>query len=123
MVSATDLRRDGFFFISTNGGSSWQTNGFPQAYWTCLACSANGSTRFCGGSQLEISTNSGATWSYQPYSGLWSILCSADGKKVMMSASGPGRNAFAGLCTSPDAGATWVTNKGLPGPIDAFAVS
>jgi hypothetical protein len=97
--------------ISTNGGSSWTTNGIPAAY-AAIATSADGtklimSAWTSGG--ILVSTNSGNTWKQTILpSGNWlAAASSADGARLVAA-------NYGGLIySSTNSGATWITNTTL----------
>ena len=103
----------GLLFISTNSGTTWQSNNVSQA-WDSVALSADGSVLagICG-TELVISTNSGVAWKSKslPAGVTWqNILCTADGSNLM--AVGYGRALItAAICTSTNLGTSWTSNS------------
>jgi hypothetical protein len=81
-----DIHDNGLIYISSDSGGTWVTNA-PAMYWTCVACSADGSKLVAGtdGGPLYTSTNSGATWTSSDASirWWWSTASSADGSKLV----------------------------------------
>ena len=96
--------------------------GVPVANWDSVASSADGSV-LVGVSNpggyypatrglIYISTNSGAEWcqATNAPNGQWeTVACSADGSRIIV-ANGGGGSYPGPIYTSPDTGATWVSN-------------
>jgi hypothetical protein len=99
LVAASDA---GYVLTSTNSGETWTSNNVPgedHSYWHSFASSADGNTLVTalgvglasdlGDGSILISTNSGATWNWadapiKPWTG---FACSADGCKLVGSAT------------------------------------
>jgi photosystem II stability/assembly factor-like uncharacterized protein len=102
-------------YISTDSGTTWQSNSFtnPNGWW--LAASSTDGTKFAvappNGGPVYTSTNSGATWTLSatgpPY--IWAMTTSADSSKLVVSTTYPYR-----LLVSQDWGATWVQVAAIP---------
>ena len=100
--------RNGPIFYSTNGGVNCYISSVPNAAWSSLASSADGSRMFAAanvGSGVYFSSDFGATWtSANPLlSGCSSVCTSSDGKWV-----GAINNS---TYISSNGGATWRTNN------------
>jgi len=104
----------GSIYMSSDGGSSWQSNSLPQAAMTQIAMSADGSKIFGGvGSQLYSSMDSGATWSTYGSAGRGataSLASSADGRRLVWMFTGA-QLGLPILCISTNGGAGWRTNS------------
>jgi photosystem II stability/assembly factor-like uncharacterized protein len=102
----------GGIYTSTNGGTNWTLTSAPAGYWNGIASSTNGTrlAAIVSGGGLYTSTNSGATWqpASAPFSGV-AIACSADGTRLLV--AGLSTNSHRAIFTSPDFGATWVSNS------------
>jgi photosystem II stability/assembly factor-like uncharacterized protein len=102
---------NGRIYTSADSGSTWVTNSVPNLNWMSIASSADG-TRLAavwGGATIFISTDSGSSWSSNNAGGDFiSIACSADGTRLVAASTiGPTGK----ICTSTDAGATWISNS------------
>jgi len=102
----------------TASAQKWTKTSAPTNYWTCIACSANGSNVIAGASgghrgPLYLSTNSGTTWKITIATNeYWtSVASSADGTHLFASASYDSSNGPAGLYLSTNSGAKWTTNN------------
>lgn len=106
-------------YISTNAGITWDTIALNAANefwgnWASVACSADAKTIAVGsadlageayGSQIFLTTNSAASWTYSRLQGYpISLACSRDGSTMLA-----GFDAAAGLylLISTDFGGTW----------------
>lgn len=123
---------DGYFYISTNGGSSWTTvTSYGSDAWRKAAVSADGQKMYLlqeesymdgasatPNSGIWSSTNGGSTWSRltqtvnsRKVSSDWEITTSADGSIVYVmftSHSGaPNYTAYFNVYKSTNSGATW----------------
>jgi hypothetical protein len=99
--------------ISTNGGTSWTTNGNPAAYMA-IATSADGtklimSGRTNSGTYILVSTNTGKVWNQTilPNGNWLAVASSADGVRLVAAIDG----GF--IYSSTNSGATWKTNTTL----------
>jgi photosystem II stability/assembly factor-like uncharacterized protein len=97
------------FVLSADGGVSWRTNGFGQAY--CLASSADGSDLYVGEGSgfVNVSTDFGSSWaatSLNVFFNLAGVACSADGTKVYAVVGTSGAIYY-----SPDSGADWIQRQ------------
>ncbi len=86
LVACTETNTGGFIFTSADGGATWTQTAAPNAFWNCVACSADGSRLIAGpnNTNLYASANFGATWTpLATTNALWGcIACSADGSKI-----------------------------------------
>ena len=86
--------------------NTWVQSSAPSKYWTCIACSADGTKLAAAGDGAGIytSTNSGASWfQTSTVSGTWiCIASSADGTKLAAGMYG------GGIYTSTNSGTTWI---------------
>lgn len=118
---------DGYFYISTNGGSSWSTiTAYGSGAWTKALVSSDGQTMYLAqehnsfndpatpNSGVWRSTNGGSSWgkltqtiggSYVDSGSGWKMNMSADGSilYVMFSSSGPAFNLY----KSTNSGNNW----------------
>lgn len=120
----------GGIYASANSGGTWTLNAVAlppkngndtcsAGYWTSIACSAdgtklvagygvggNGCLNYSGG--VNISTNSGATWTpaaiVTPYSQISAVACSPDGALIAAV------SYFAGVYLSTNSGSAWIQN-------------
>jgi hypothetical protein len=126
VVVANGFGTAGPVFISTNAGASWaQCGSAPLAYWSGIACSADGSKLVATDNHLpgaygiyypsyiHASTNSGASWFVTGAPQLyWSaVASSADGGKWFAAAGGGSYAYPMGIYTSTNFGASWTTNN------------
>jgi hypothetical protein len=74
-------------YTSTNGGLNWlQQSNAPNAYWSAVASSADGTKLIAapGVGNIYTSTNSGLTWLTNNVSGDWNaVALSADGGELV----------------------------------------
>jgi len=100
-------------YRSVDAGVTWTQTGASLGGWTCLACSADGTTiAAVGDGKLGISKNSGVTWVTTNLNTApldpWLIGCSADGTRFVVA----GRSDISDdIYTSLDSGNTWTTNN------------
>jgi len=107
----------GPIYVSTNAGVTWAASGAPSNYWSCVASSADGTKLAAGmvgigpngnapSGLIYVSSDSGTTWkpTCAPSNAWASIASSADGTKLAAA-------SLVSIYTSPDAGATWVSNS------------
>ena len=108
-------------YVSTNSGTTWQTNNLPQQNWFAGAASSDGTKLvvmadgFGSDSPglVYTSTNSGGSWNQStgaPSEGWVSVASSADGTELVAAVNG--NNTYSGapygyIFTSPDSGVTW----------------
>lgn len=134
----------GGIYTSTNSGATWTLTSAATTSWTCVASSADGTKLAAvsagsptgrGYPQVNLSTNSGATWSTRNvvwalpvgFFGHWSaVASSADGTRLVVAANFfivlPGSDPSPGsIYTSTDSGATW--NSGPSGDWSSVASS
>ena len=83
-------------YVSTDSGRTWNQAGLLSAFCQSVACSADAKIVYAvtTGGTLEISSDSGATWSAGT-SGLTTISCTADGSRAFtgnIACSGNGTN-------------------------------
>jgi hypothetical protein len=115
-------QNNGQLYISADSGGNWTSQGSPNAFWTSVASSANGSNlvAVASGGQIYTSTNAGVSWvSRVPGATNWTaVASSADGSRLIAAAS-------AGqICISTDSGVTWVPqNSPVSGRITSVASS
>jgi hypothetical protein len=104
--------------LSGNVGQNWVSNG-PTAFWSAIACSADGSKLVAAAGDtlgntgfLYTNDNSGqGTWTARGSSGQWvSVASSADGTRLVAANYGGGG---AGIYTSVNSGGTWTSR--IPG--------
>jgi hypothetical protein len=108
-------------YVSTNSGTTWQTNNLPYQNWYAGAASSDGTKLVVMADGFGVdspglvytSTNSGASWNQStgaPSLGWVSVASSADGTKLVAAVNG--NNTYSGvpygyIFTSPDSGVTW----------------
>ena len=113
---------------------TWQPTGAPTAWWTSVACSADGSKLAAAAGSYSgypigvyVSTNSGATWTACTNTESWlHVGCSADGSTLVAANSFPDGTSFiTALHTSTNWGATWAPGhpafRGYTGTIASSA--
>jgi DNA-binding beta-propeller fold protein YncE len=118
LVATTPGNGYGPIFTSTNSGINWiQATNAPIAYWTSVACSADGNTLMaCFNSLVYLSTDAGVTWiiASLPAKNWSSVAESADGTKMTALANSGSATlgvGSGGIYTSTDSGTTWVSNN------------
>lgn len=99
-------------YTSTNFGATWVSNNVPEANWTTVASSADGTklAAASAGGGVYFTTNSGGDWTKADISptAYWiSVTCSADGSLFAAAAT----NGL--ICVSTNCGSTWVTNGSI----------
>ncbi|HEY3931908.1 MAG TPA: hypothetical protein VGM58_06005 [Verrucomicrobiae bacterium] len=103
----------GLIYISTNSGTTWNTNGLPNQNWSSVASSADGNTLvatvYFGG--IFTSTDSGNTWTSNnaPNAAWTSVATSTDGSKLVAAAISSSSSGI--IYTSADSGNTWTSNS------------
>jgi hypothetical protein len=118
-----------WFVISTNSGATWTETSVPSALWNAAASSVDGrklaAANADGSGLIYTSEDSGTIWrtNLAAFGNWLSLASSADGITLIAAQGGcftPGGPGCGGpVYTSPDAGATWISNN-VP---DAFAVA
>lgn len=79
----------GSIFTSTDSGMTWTSNNVPNMAWTSVASSADGKRLVAVGGPAYVSSDSGATWSLDPWTleyfggDLLTVASSADGCKLL----------------------------------------
>ena len=111
-VSGAQVAFYSFPFVSVlDENWDWVASSADGSVLVAVANEANGASP---AGSIIISSNSGATWAIAtgaPTNGLWeTVACSADGSK-MIAAGGGGDSHVFPIYTSPDMGATWVSNN------------
>jgi hypothetical protein len=102
-------------YVSTNFGTTWTATQSPAAYWTSLACSADGTNLIASAyagtvTGTYISTNFGGKWRLaSKNAGL--VASSADGTKLIVVGTGNGVTPNLSIYTSSNGGVTWVSNN------------
>jgi hypothetical protein len=109
----------GPIYRSMDSGATWTAAGEPNADWTSVAASADGTnlaaTVYAGGgpSLLYTSTNSGATWvsTNAGFAYLVSVASSAEGRRLVAGTFDPfhppGTGGAFAVFTSTNVGGTW----------------
>jgi hypothetical protein len=117
----------GPIYTSTDSGKNWLATSAPSNQWSCVACSADGSTIIAAaaynnsngaGGLIFISTNSGFSWSLTSApTNIWkAVASSADGRKFVAGGIG--------IFISTNAGAAWISNSiSASGAWDSVAIS
>jgi hypothetical protein len=89
----------------------WQVTGLPADFSWALAASADGSRLVTAAHQVDVSTDSGATWrtAMLPADLDWpAVACSADGTTMVAAANGGGASGFIGpIYVSTNSGVAW----------------
>jgi hypothetical protein len=97
---------------STNSGATWTRSSAPGGGWSAIASSSDGTQLAAAPYQgpIYVSTNSGVTWTQtgSPNTNWISVASSADGNTLAI-------YSYSLICTSTNAGATWLTRTNLPG--------
>ena len=101
----------GSIYYSTNAGSTWIHANASGAEWRCLACSADGQVMVAGafGYGMQVSTNSGATWSSSPGGYWYGVACSTNGTVL---AAVDGYNEV--IVISTNSGTSWAQATNVP---------
>jgi hypothetical protein len=104
----------GYIYTSTDSGVTWNPTTSPQAFWTAVASSSDGtrliaaasSNPFNGPVPIYTSTNSGSNWvAANTLADHWyAVASSADGTRLAAAA------ADGALYYSTNSGGTWTTN-------------
>ncbi len=91
-LSIAAVASGGLAAVSPSPAQSWTATAAPNTNWSCIACSADGSTIVAGTDYglVYFSGDAGATWKAAGMpDGHWSsVASSADGCKLMAAASG-----------------------------------
>jgi hypothetical protein len=112
--------------VSTNSGATWAMTSAPDTNdWFAVASSADGTRLAAEDSYFGViytSADSGTTWAMSgvPNWEWSSIALSADGTKMVASASDPDYNEY--IFVSSDSGATWISNN-VPGSSRVYVAS
>ena len=98
---------------STNSGTTWtQLNALGGGWWTSVASSADGTKLAAATYQrsIYVSTNSGTAWTStsSPSTNWYGMASSTDGNKLAA-------YSYSVICTSTNAGITWVINTNIVG--------
>jgi hypothetical protein len=96
----------GPIYRSPDSGATWIPTASPDAVWTSIAASADGTKLAAAGSgSVYNSVDSGANWisNNVPGPGMLSVASSADGKKLVAAGGG-------GIYTSTNSGAGWTAS-------------
>jgi len=96
-----------YFYISSDGGTTWATSTLGAAQWQTVAMSDDGSVILVTTlyDYMHVSMDYGATWATSTSAGQrqwYGADVSADGTKMVAAVGGDG------VWTSSDSGATWV---------------
>lgn len=96
-------------YTSTNSGTLWVKTGAPNASWSALTSSADGTKLFAAifGGGIYLSTNSGGTWviTGAPSKNWFNMVSSADASRLAAV------DYHHAIFSSTNAGATWVSNS------------
>jgi hypothetical protein len=110
-VGSFGLPGPGMIYTSPDSGTNWYLMNAPQALWSAIASSADGTRliaapsqdAYRGGLPIYTSTNSGVTWitNDTPADHWVSVSSSADGTRLVAATTG------GSLYISTNSGATW----------------
>jgi hypothetical protein len=121
VASCYNSTMGGSIYTSADGGALWVSNNAPSLSWNSLASSANGNTLLAAATPLLFtSANAGSSWTSVPNvpGPVSRVACSTNGSIWFAVSSLSGQ-----IYSSPNAGATWVTNSSDLTNWSAIAVS